>query len=126
MQRILVIDDDQKNIFAMEAILRSRGFLVSTAFSGKEGLLKLRGEDHVSIVLVDMMMPDLDGSGTIRLIRSLGKTRNIPIVAVTALAMADDREKCLAAGANEYLPKPIDVDKLFQIIERFVNQDVSQ
>jgi CheY-like chemotaxis protein len=118
---ILIIDDDNRNIFALRAVLKSRGFDCITAGSGEEGLALLAGRNEIGIVLLDMMMPDMDGYETIARIRS-GKRKDIPIISVTAQAMMGDREKCIEAGANDYISKPIDVDQLLEQLERFFEE----
>lgn len=116
--QILVIDDDEKNIFALCAVLKSRGFICLTAQSAKEGISQLINNNKVGIVLMDMMMPEMDGYEAISLIKAQEKLLHIPIIAVTAQAMAGDREKCLAAGAVDYLAKPVDVDLLINKINQ--------
>lgn len=116
--QILVIDDDEKNIFALCAVLKSRGFTCLTAQSAKEGIGQLIKNNKVGIVLMDMMMPEMDGYEAISLIKAEEKLLHIPIIAVTAQAMAGDREKCLAAGAVDYLAKPVDVDLLINKINQ--------
>lgn len=116
---ILVIDDDHRNIFALKAVLKSRGYHCITAGSGHEGLTLLSQRNEISIVLLDMMMPDMDGYETIARIRS-GNRKDIPIISVTAQAMVGDREKCLEAGATDYLSKPIDVDQLSAQLKKYL------
>ena len=120
MNRILIIDDDPKNIFAMEATLRSEGWSVITATSATDGLNILYNNRDIGVVLMDMMMPGIDGYEAVSLIRNNNTLRHIPVIAVTAQAMNGDREKCLAAGANEYVSKPVDVERLFGLINRFI------
>jgi two-component system, cell cycle response regulator DivK len=115
---ILIIDDDHRNIFALRAVLQSRGFYSLTAGSGEEGLMLLEQRSEIGIVLLDMMMPDMDGYETIARIRA-GKRKDIPVISVTAQAMLGDREKCMEAGADDYISKPIDVDQLFEQLERY-------
>ena len=114
--KILIIDDDARNIFALVAVLKSQGFSIVTAGSAAEGL-DILGKEKVSVVLLDMMMPEIDGYQAIGLIRELGE--NIPIIAVTAQAMVGDRERCLAAGANAYVSKPVDVDELMALLNGY-------
>src|SRR5690606_12280904 len=110
--QILVVDDDLKNIFALCAILQSRGYVCVSAQSAKDGIEHLLQNDKIGIVLMDMMMPEMDGYEAINQIKAVEDLKNIPIIAVTAQAMAGDREKCLSAGASDYLSKPVDIDLL--------------
>jgi two-component system cell cycle response regulator DivK len=119
MARVLIIDDDTRNIFALTAVLKSRQFECISATSAGEGLGKLSTDDSIGVVLLDMMMPEMDGYEAIRLIRG-GHHKDLPIVAVTAQAMTGDKEKCLEAGANAYLAKPIDVDQLVILLHRYL------
>lgn len=111
-KKVLIIDDDARNIFALSATLKSRSYECVSCLSATEALEILKNHNDISIVLIDMMMPDIDGYEAISLIRELPNYQKIPIIAVTAQAMKGDREKCLAAGADEYISKPINVDML--------------
>lgn len=113
---ILIIDDDQNNIFALKLALKSRGFQAIGSLSAEEGLAQLRDHANVGVVLMDMMMPEIDGYEATRLIRDSWNASELPIIAVTAQAMTGDREKCLSAGANGYISKPIDIELLVQMI----------
>ena len=115
---ILIIDDDSRNIFALKAVLKSRGYACRTAITGKEGLEILFTDPAVSIVLLDMMMPELDGYELLSLIKT--RHPDLPAIAVTAQAMVGDREKCLEAGADEYIAKPIDVDRLTFLLQQYL------
>ncbi|MBL1408406.1 response regulator [Sphingobacterium faecale] len=117
---IMIVDDDARNIFALALTLKAKGYKVITCQSGKEALELLFGDKQVGLVLMDMMMPEMDGYETIRLIRKNENTKDIPIVAVTAQAMAGDREKCIKAGANDYISKPIQVDILMEVVKQWV------
>src|SRR5688572_11346781 len=101
--KILIIDDDNRNIFALNATLKAKGYDCLSATSAQQGIAFLNEQNHVGIVLLDMMMPDMDGYEAIPLIKS---KHNIPVIAVTAQAMLGDREKCLNAGADDYVSKP--------------------
>ena len=116
-KKILIVDDDERNIFALSASLRAKGFACATATSAQQGMTLLQGSEDIGIVLIDMMMPDMDGYEAIPLIRQL---YNLPIIAVTAQAMTDDREKCLRAGADDYISKPVDMDKLLGILNTYL------
>lgn len=116
---VLLIDDDSRNIFALTAVLKAKGFRILSASSAHEGIQHLQNNKGIKVVLLDMMMPDMDGYETLRFIRNDEKMSTVPVIAVTAQAMPGDREKCLEAGANEYVSKPIDVDFLLQVLNRF-------
>ncbi|MDM4769409.1 response regulator [Solimonas sp. SE-A11] len=109
---VLVVDDDMRNIFALSKALRSRGLKVLMAQDGYKAIAQLESNPEVDLVLMDIMMPGMDGYETIRRIREKSEWQALPIIAVTAKAMVGDREKCLEAGANEYCSKPIDVEQL--------------
>ena len=109
---VLVVDDDMRNIFALSKALRSRGLKVLMAQDGYKAIAQLESNKEIDLVLMDIMMPGMDGYETIRRIRERVEGQALPIIAVTAKAMVGDREKCIEAGANEYCSKPIDVDQL--------------
>jgi CheY-like chemotaxis protein/two-component sensor histidine kinase len=117
-RRVLVVDDDIRNVFAMTSALETHGMKVLHAESGKEGIDTLKNDREVDVVLMDVMMPGLDGLDTIRIVRNLEGCRELPIVAVTAKAMMGDREKCIEAGANDYIAKPVNVDVLLATLWR--------
>jgi CheY-like chemotaxis protein len=111
---VLLAEDDVRNIFALTSVLEPLGVKLLIARNGREAIDKLK--DHeVDLVLMDIMMPEMDGLTAMRLIREAPQWRNLAIIALTAKAMADDREHCLEAGANDYIAKPIDVDKLVSL-----------
>ncbi|RYY62218.1 MAG: response regulator [Chitinophagaceae bacterium] len=120
MDKILIIDDDQKNIFALTAVLRSRGYSTVSALSAEEGLDLLDTSSGIRIVLLDMMMPDIDGYEMLSRIRKSEVYWNLPVVAVTAQAMPGDKEKCIAAGADEYVSKPVDIDRLVSLLNEYL------
>jgi CheY-like chemotaxis protein len=115
-RKVLLADDDMRNIFALSAILEDAGFVIAIANNGKEAIGKLEETKDIELVLIDVMMPEMDGIEAIRHIRGDGRWNDLPIIAVTAKAMQGDREQCIAAGANDYITKPVDIDKLFQMI----------
>lgn len=115
-KKVLIIDDDSRNIFALSAVLKARGFNCISASGAHEGIDLLNNDSEIGIVLMDMMMPDMDGYEAIDEIRSNEKISGTPIIAVTAQAMVGDREKALAAGADDYTSKPIDIDLLTDIL----------
>ena len=119
-KKVLIIDDDSRNIFALKAVLKARGFDCVSASGAIEGIDLLAEDSEIGIVLMDMMMPDMDGYEAIDEIRNNEKIRGIPIIAVTAQAMVGDREKALAAGADNYTSKPVDVDVLTGILNEYL------
>lgn len=116
--KVLIIDDDSRNIFALNATLKAKGYTCMSATSAQQGLAFLNETKDIGIILLDMMMPDMDGYEAIPVMKA---KHNIPIVAVTAQAMLGDKEKCLQAGADNYISKPIDVDKLEDILKKYIN-----
>jgi CheY-like chemotaxis protein len=120
-KKILIIDDDSRNIFALKAVLKAKGFTPLSATEAKEGINLLLADPAIKVVLMDMMMPDIDGYEAIGLIRANSAIKDSTIIAVTAQAMVGDKEKCLAAGANEYVSKPVDIDVLSRLLERYLN-----
>ncbi len=116
---VLIIDDDTRNIFALRLALKARGYVAVSALSATEGLHMLADRDDIRVVLMDMMMPEMDGYEALRVIASNPALYNdTPVVSVTAQAMSGDREKCLEAGAKGYVSKPVDIDKLIAVIEK--------
>ena len=116
-RKILIIDDDIRNIFALTGALEEHGIRVVDAETGKAGLDLLQRQSDIDAVLMDIMMPDLDGFDSIRLIRGLKQFRELPIIAVTARAMKGDREKCIKAGATDYISKPVSVSHLLTLLK---------
>jgi signal transduction histidine kinase/CheY-like chemotaxis protein len=117
-KKVLVVDDDIRNVFALASVLEMHGMTVLHADSGKEGIEALKGARDIDAVLMDVMMPGLDGYDTMRLVRQLAGYRSVPIVAVTAKAMLGDREKCIEAGASDYVAKPVDIEDLLATLSR--------
>ncbi len=117
-KRVLIIDDDAKNIFALKATLRSRGFECLSCSSAQEALDLLQTEESIDVILMDMMMPEMDGYEAIPRVQAMENRKHTPVIAVTAQAMVGDREKCLRAGATEYISKPINVERLLELIGR--------
>lgn len=113
---ILLVDDDMRNVFALSSLLEGYKAKVIVGRNGKIGLEKLKKHPETDLILLDIMMPEMDGYEVMKFIRKNKKFKDIPIIAITAKAMKEDREKCLAAGANEYLSKPIDSDKLISLL----------
>jgi len=117
---ILIIDDEPRNIFALRMVLRSRGYQTLSAADATAGLQMMRAHDDIGIVLLDMMMPGVDGYQALREIRMDGQIGHIPVIAVTAQAMKGDREKCLQAGATGYISKPVDVEQLTSFLKQYL------
>ncbi len=118
-KKILVIDDDPRNIFALELALRVKGYQPISAPSAVEGISLLQSNPDIAVLLLDMMMPDMDGYEALQIIKDDPSFKELPIIAVTAQAMAGDRDKCLRAGANDYVSKPIDLDRLLAVIHQW-------
>jgi CheY-like chemotaxis protein len=114
--RILLVDDDVRNLFALASLLEDRGLDVVFSETGHEALEILSTDRHIDLVLMDIMMPQMDGYETIRAARAVPALRTLPIIAVTAKAMQGDREKSIAAGASDYITKPVDPDKLISLV----------
>lgn len=117
-KKVLIIDDDARNIFALTAVLRARGYSIVSAPGALEGLKILENDNSIGIVLIDMMMPEMDGYEAIPHLKE--QNSHLTVIAVTAQAMVGDKEKCLQAGADYYVSKPIDVDKLTTILQQYL------
>ena len=115
-RKVLIVDDDIRNIFALTGALEQHGITVLNAENGKDGLETLKNNPGIDTVLMDIMMPELDGYDTIRIIRGLEEFGNLPIIAVTAKAMKGDREKCIEAGASDYISKPVNIEQLLSLL----------
>ena len=118
--KILIVDDDQRNIFALSAVLKARKYTCLSAASAEKGLNMLMDDDEIGVVLMDMMMPDMDGYEAMAKMREIEELRDIPVVAVTAQAMLGDRERCLDAGAVGYISKPINVEELTKLLTKYI------
>jgi len=121
-KKVLVVDDDVRNIFALSSVLERRGMAVLTAGTGREAISLLSSVPDVGIVLMDIMMPEMDGYETMHVIREMPALRRLPIIALTAKAMQGDREKCLEAGASEYLAKPVNTDQLLSALRMWLHR----
>jgi CheY-like chemotaxis protein len=119
---VLVVDDDVRNIFALSSVLERRGMQVLTASTGREAIVTLESTPEVAIVLMDIMMPEMDGYETMRAIRNNAAFRRLPIVSLTAKAMKGDREKCLEAGASDYLAKPVNTEQLLSTLRQWLHR----
>lgn len=118
---VLIIDDDARNIFALKAVLKSRGYNVISSLNAEETLPLLNKNPEIGIILLDMMMPEIDGYEILGLLRTHNKFSTLPVIAVTAQAMPGDMEKCIEAGANDYIAKPINTDKLLVYLDKYLN-----
>jgi CheY-like chemotaxis protein len=117
LKAVLIIDDDLRNTFALSAVLKVKGFTTFTAHTMIEAFAVLQSEKQIGIILLDMMMPGMDGYEAIPVLKSNGI---LPVIAVTAQAMPGDKEKCLEAGADNYLSKPVDVDALVAELNKYL------
>jgi CheY-like chemotaxis protein len=115
-RRVLVVDDDARNIFALTSLLENHGMEVLSATNGRQAIEILKGSDNLNVVLMDIMMPEMDGYATMREIRREPRFRTLPILALTAKAMKGDREKCLEAGASDYIAKPVNTEQLLSLL----------
>ncbi len=115
---ILIIDDDYRNIFALKMVLQARKFQCQTALSFKEANEILKTNNNIALVLMDMMMPEIDGYEGIDILKKQGNS--LPVIAITAQAMRGDKEKCIAAGADGYVAKPVNIDHLMVYIEKYL------
>ena len=118
----LVVDDDARNIFALSSVLERRGMKVLTATTGHEAIALVESNPEIAVVLMDIMMPEMDGYETIGAIRENPEFRRLPIIALTAKAMKGDREKCLEAGASDYLAKPVNTEQLLLAIRMWLHR----
>jgi CheY-like chemotaxis protein len=121
-KKVLVVDDDVRNIFALSSVLERRGMLVLAAGTGAEAISILESTPNVAIVLMDIMMPQMDGYETMQVIREKPLFHRLPIIALTAKAMKGDRERCLEAGASEYLAKPVNTDQLLSTLRMWLHR----
>ena len=117
---ILIVDDDIRNIFAMTSLLERYKINVVTAETGKAGIEALQKSGNIDLVLMDIMLPEMDGYDTMRAIRQLYSFNKLPIVALTAKAMKGDREKCIDAGASDYIAKPVETEELLALLRNWL------
>ena len=115
-RQVLIVDDDMRNLFALSRALEEKGLKVLKAEDGQKAIEVMKKEPGVDLILMDIMMPVMDGYETMKRIRAQEKFRNLPIIALTAKAMKQDRARCIEAGASDYLPKPVDVKRLFSMM----------
>jgi len=121
-RKVLVVDDDVRNIFALSSVLERRGRRVLTAGTGREAIDELERTPDIAIVLMDIMMPEMDGYETMQAIRQKHAFQRLPIIALTAKAMKGDREKCLEAGASDYLAKPVNTEQLLSAMRMWLHR----
>ncbi len=119
-RKVLVVDDDARNIFALTTILENQDMQVLRATDGRQAIDRIEKTPDLSIVLMDIMMPEMDGYETIRAIRQDPRFRTLPILALTAKAMKGDREKCIQAGASDYIAKPVNTDQLLSLLRMWL------
>ena len=120
-KEILIIDDDSRNIFALTAVLKAKKYQCISAVSAVKGLKLLEENKNIGAVLMDMMMPEMDGYEAIGKMKSNTALQKIPVIAITAQAMTGDREKCLEAGADGYISKPVNVDELLVLLNKLID-----
>ena len=121
-KKVLIVDDDMRNVFALSSVLAEKQMVLIEAENGREALAKVNEHPDVDIILMDIMMPDMDGYDTMRAIRKVSKFRSLPIIALTAKAMKGDREKCLEAGASDYLAKPVNTEQLLSALRMWLHR----
>ncbi|MEY2531374.1 MAG: hypothetical protein QOI96_1459, partial [Verrucomicrobiota bacterium] len=121
-KKVLIVDDDIRNIFAMTSMLERYKMDVSSAETGKEAIESLQSTPGIDLVLMDIMLPEMDGYETMRAIRSTYGFEMLPIIALTAKAMKGDREKCIDAGASDYIAKPVDTDRLLTLLRTWLHR----
>ena len=121
-KNILVVDDDMRTVFALSKILKERGMQVIKAEHGKAALEQLASKPDFDLVLMDIMMPEMDGYEAMTKIRKQPQHRNLPIIALTAKAMKDDKQRCIDAGANDYITKPVDVPRLLSLMQVWLSK----
>lgn len=118
--KILIIDDDSRNIFALKAVLTAKKYTCIAASSAAEGFNLIKQHNDVAVLLLDMMMPDMDGYEAMAQMKTDEQLKDIPVIAVTAQAMVGDRERCLEAGAIGYISKPVNVDELVKLLNQYL------
>ena len=119
-KKILIIDDDNRNIFALTAVLKAKGYQCMSALFAEDGLQLISQHPEIAVVLMDMMMPGMDGYEAIARMKETPELKEIPVIAVTAQAMVGDKERCINAGAVGYISKPVNVDNLVKLISQYI------
>ena len=120
MKSILIIDDDSRNTFALSAVLKTKGYTTFISNNMVEAFGLLESQKEIGIILLEIMMPGMDGYDAMPILKSIAAYKDLPLIAITAQAMPGDREKCIAAGADDYLAKPVDVDLLLKILDKYL------
>ena len=120
-EKVLIVDDDVRNVFALTSVLEQHGLQVLYAENGREGIEVLESNEDIVLVLMDIMMPEMDGYATTSAIRRMPQFSGLPIIALTAKAMQGDREKSIESGASDYVTKPVDTDYLLEVMNRWMN-----
>jgi CheY-like chemotaxis protein len=121
-KRVLIVDDDMRNIFALATVLEEHGMDIVWSDNGRDAIQRVANDPQIKVVLMDIMMPEMDGMATMKEIRKLPQGKNLPMVAVTAKAMKGDREKCIEAGAWDYLSKPVNTQDLLAVLRAWLHQ----
>ena len=121
-KRVLIVDDDMRNIFALATVLEEHGMDIVWADNGRDAISRVATDPQIKVVLMDIMMPEMDGMATMKEIRKLPAGKNLPMIAVTAKAMKGDREKCIEAGAWDYLSKPVNTQDLLTVLRAWLHQ----
>ena len=121
-KKVLIVDDDMRNIFALATVLDARGMVIVSAENGRDAIRLVESDPSIDIVLMDIMIPEMDGMETMRRMRKLSRGKNLPLIAVTAKAMKGDREKCIEAGAWDYLSKPVDTEQLLAVLRAWLHE----
>jgi CheY-like chemotaxis protein len=119
-EKVLIVDDDIRNVFALTSVLEQHGLSVLYAENGREGIEVLEQHEDVAVVLMDIMMPEMDGYATTNAIRRMPQFAGLPIIALTAKAMKGDREKAIESGASDYVTKPVDPDHLLSVMQQWM------
>jgi CheY-like chemotaxis protein len=119
-KKVMIVDDDMRNIFALSSTLERQDIVTVSAETGRDAINLLQAAQDVDIVLMDIMMPEMDGIDTMKAIRQIAHFKGLPIIAVTAKAMKGDREKCIEAGAWDYLSKPVDPEQLLTVLRAWL------
>jgi CheY-like chemotaxis protein len=121
-KKVLIVDDDTRNIFALTAALESKDIVVSSAERGAVAIELLKEDPDIDLVLMDIMMPEMDGYDTMRAIRKIDRLKKLPIISLTAKAMVGDKEKCMEAGASDYLSKPVNILQLTSMMQVWLSK----
>src|SRR4029077_6257130 len=121
-KKALIVDDDIRNIFALSSVLEEQGMIISSAENGRDAIKALQAHNGIDVVLMDIMMPDMDGIEAMRRVRQIESCQDLPIIAVTGKAMKGDREKCMEAGAWDYLSKPVDTELMLGCLRGWLSR----